>query len=76
MIVNLLITIFKMREVWILLIFLGLFMIIAVLVKNYIDNNSCEDYETIKIPNSQKKLIKYLSMDEITKIIQKAWNQK
>jgi hypothetical protein len=43
---------------------------------NYIDNNSCEDYETIKIPNSQKKLIKYLSMDEITKIIQKAWNQK
>ena len=42
MIVNLLITIFKMREVWILLIFLGLFMIIAVLVKNYIDNNSLE----------------------------------
>ena len=29
---------------------------------NSIDNNSCEDYENIKVPNSQRKLIKYLSI--------------
>ncbi|WP_151950683.1 hypothetical protein [Aliarcobacter butzleri] len=39
MIVNLLIGLFKMREVWILLIFLCLFIVITILL-NYIDNSS------------------------------------